>query len=87
MQYNLILKPRPPGMGAFFDYGAALKRHFAREVSRARSWRKKGLAAQPEDSDEDRWDAEGGNCQTGGRAAGDGDIFEPQKIRGQSPKS
>ena len=61
MEYNLKWKPRPPGMGAFFDYGAALKRHFAREASRARSWRKKGGAAQPEDSAKERWDAEGGN--------------------------
>jgi hypothetical protein len=62
MEYNLKWKPqRPPGMGAFFDYDAALKRHFAREASRASSWRKKGLAAQSEHSAEERWDAEGGN--------------------------
>ena len=76
MEYNLKPKTvRPPGMGAFFDYDAALKRHFARAASRARSWRKRGLAAQPEDSAEDRWDAEGGNSQS------------RQKNRGQSPKT
>ena len=66
MEYNLKWKTRrPPGTGAFFDYGAALKRHFAREASRARSWRKKGGAAQPEDSAKARWDAEGGNSVRG----------------------
>ena len=52
---------RPFGAGAFFDYGLAVASHFAPRSSRA----KKSLAApQPQQSAEERWDAEGGNCQT-----------------------
>ena len=57
--------PRPFGMGAFFDFGLAMTRHFAARSSRASAWRKKGLVAPPaQQSAEERWDAEGGNSQT-----------------------
>jgi len=52
---------RPFGMGAFFDFGRTAMSRFARRSSRA----KKSLAAaQPQQSAEERWDAEGGNSQT-----------------------
>ena len=57
--------PRPLGMGAFFDFGLAMTRHFAARPSRASSWRKKSLMApSAPQSAEQRWDAEGGNSQT-----------------------
>ena len=57
--------PRPLGMGAFFDFGLAMTRHFAARSPRAGGWRKKSLAAPtaPQRAEE-RWDAEGGNSQT-----------------------
>jgi hypothetical protein len=65
---------RPLGMGAFFDFGLAMTRHFAARSRRAGAWRKKSLVA-PSDtrspaagrapqSAEERWEAEGGNSQT-----------------------
>ena len=51
---------RPVGMGAFFDYGRTVTSLSAARSSRA----KKSLAAQPQQSPEERWDAEGGNSQT-----------------------
>jgi len=62
-------KPRRPfGMGAFFDFGLAMTRHFAARPSRASSWRKKSLVAPlappAPQSAEERWDAEGGNSET-----------------------
>lgn len=57
--------PRPFGMGAFFDFGQAMTRHFAARSSRATTWRKKGLVAPPAPPiAEERWDGEGGNSQT-----------------------
>ena len=56
---------RPFGMGAFFDFGLAMTRHFAARPSRSSSWRKKGLVAPLAlQGAEQRWDAEGGNSQT-----------------------
>jgi uncharacterized protein YjbJ (UPF0337 family) len=60
--------PRPLGMGAFFDYGLAVKRLYASE--RASRWRKQTLPVpQPQQGAEERWDGEGGNSQTGSRGA------------------
>jgi hypothetical protein len=60
--------PRPFGMGAFFDFGLAMTRHFAARSPRASAWRKKGLVAPPAppvpQSAEERWDGEGGNSAT-----------------------
>jgi len=57
--------PRPFGMGAFFDFGLAMTRHFAARSPRASAWRKKSLEAPPAPQGaEERWDAEGGNSQT-----------------------
>jgi hypothetical protein len=57
--------PRPFGMGAFFDFGLAMTKHFAARPPRASSWRKKGLVAPlAPQSAEERWDAEGGNSET-----------------------
>ena len=54
---------RPFGMGPFFDYGVAMAKHLESQSLRAR--RKKSVAApQPQQSVEERWDAEGGNSQT-----------------------
>jgi hypothetical protein len=55
---------RPLGMGAFFDFGLAMTRHFAARSPRASAWRKKSLAPPAPHSAEERWDAEGGNSQT-----------------------
>jgi len=38
-------RPRPPGMGPFFDFGLAMTRHFAARPPRASAWRKKALMA------------------------------------------
>jgi len=57
--------PRPLGMGAFFDFGLAMTKHFAARSLRAGAWRKKSLVAPPAPwSAEERWDAEGGGSQT-----------------------
>ena len=58
--------PRPFGMGAFFDFGLAMTKHFTARSSRASAWRKRSLLAAPPapHSAEERWDAEGGNSQT-----------------------
>lgn len=42
-----LKSPRPFGMGAFFDFGVAMTRHFAARSARASTWRKKGLVAPP----------------------------------------
>jgi hypothetical protein len=59
---------RPVGMGAFFDFGLAMTKHFAARSARASARRKKILAVAPlplvPKGAEERWDAEGGNSQT-----------------------
>ena len=59
--------PRPLGMGAFFDFGLAMTKHFAARSLRVSSWRKKRLASPsaPQGAEE-RWDAEGGNNRNRG---------------------
>jgi hypothetical protein len=56
---------RPFGMGAFFDFGLAMTKHFAARSSRAARRKNTVLVApQAQPSAEERWDAEGGNSQT-----------------------
>ena len=54
-------RPRPFGMGAFFDYGLAVARRVAPRSSRVK---KSPAAPPPQQSAEERWDGEGGNSQT-----------------------
>ena len=62
--------PRPLGMGAFFDFGLAMTRHFDARAARASARRQKSLVVPSlvvppvAQSAEERWDAEGGNSQT-----------------------